>query len=160
ALDRLDVQSLAVRDEAVLGELPGRVVQDGDARSGGGEDGGLLATPRGQAEDVQTRQRGKPGARHGPGRGEDDLPVAPAGCGRPFRISTGPSSSTPVTRRPAPGGRGATSCWGTRSRGQRLRGGPPPRPATSRGLCLPRRDPARQGRERGCDPGPHPGKPA
>jgi hypothetical protein len=38
-----DVQPLALGDRAILRELSRRVVEHGDARAGGGEDGSLLA---------------------------------------------------------------------------------------------------------------------
>ena len=68
ALDERYVEALALRDEAVLLELLGAVVEDRDPRARRREDRSLLPAPRGEAEDASALDLAVPFARHGDSR--------------------------------------------------------------------------------------------
>src|SRR5919107_554476 len=64
ALDGLNVQRLPLGNEPVLRQLSGRVVEHGDVGPRGGERRGLLASSRGEAENVGARHLGEPRPRN------------------------------------------------------------------------------------------------
>ena len=92
------IQPLALGDEAVLRELGGRGVEEGDGRAGGGEDGRLLAAAGRQAEHVEAAydQPGTATTRgHGLQRREDDAPLRPRARRRSAPARPAPSSGSP-----------------------------------------------------------------
>jgi hypothetical protein len=75
ALDRLQIQHLALGDEPVLAELPGRVVKHGDVRARRREDRPLLPATRGETQDIRPSKIGEPVTRDRLGLGQQDLPA-------------------------------------------------------------------------------------
>src|SRR5215203_5697209 len=78
-LDRSQVEPLALGDQAVLCQLPRRVVQHGDVRARRREYRGLLPAARSEAEDIRALEVREPVLRDRFGLREQDLPPALTG---------------------------------------------------------------------------------
>src|SRR5262245_14008561 len=96
-----DFQPFTLSNEPILGQLPGGVVQGRDGSTNGGEDRGLLASPRRQAEDFQAIQVREPVTRDRLGRGQNDLPVPTPGPGDDLR-GNGNGPPVPLLYLPVP----------------------------------------------------------
>jgi len=85
ALHRAQIQTFPIRDQAVLSELIGGVVEDRDLRSSRSQDGPLLASGTGKAEDFAVGQWREPIHRNRKVRSQDDGNVPQARLFDDFR---------------------------------------------------------------------------